>query len=243
MKKLIIALALAASTALAQEVQETQEVQEADAAVLYASQWLDSPEAAAAWTNAHPVRAALIRKYGTPSFSSCTFVETANAVVEYAANPEPFDLGEDLDALKKDVLRSALKIMKRALRQKGISFVVASDGSNPMQTAVNGLSAALNAAKMSGVREWVNEWLPGSEWTAPAWTADESVNSTMESVFFGDEDFSRRMQFKLCATLGVVEYNKFVDRYNGIEEPEAPAEPTEPTEPVSEVPAPAGEGL
>lgn len=231
MRKTAITLAFAAASAVltAQEVQESQEihevqevqeVQEKSAAEEYASQWFDSPEAVSAWTNAHPVRVALIGKYGTPSLSSCTFTEIANAVVEYAANPEPFDLGDDLDSLKKDVLRSALKIMKRALRQKGISFVVAPDGSNPMQTAVNGLSAALNSGKMSGVKEWIDEWAPGSEWTAPVWDSDESVNSTMESVFFGDVDFSRRVQFRLCAVLGVTEYNKFVDRYNGAEEPQ-----------------------
>ena len=240
MRKTAITLAFAAASAMltaqevqepqeiheVQEAQEAQEMQEKSAAEEYASQWFDSPEAVSAWTNAHPVRVALIGKYGTPSLSSCTFTEIANAVVEYAANPEPFDLGDDLDSLKKDVLRSALKIMKRALRQKGISFVVAPDGSNPMQTAVNGLSAALNSGKMSGVKEWIDEWAPGSDWTPPVWDSDESVNSTMESVFFGDVDFSRRVQFRLCAVLGVTEYNKFVDRYNGAEE----LQPTSPEE-------------
>lgn len=247
MKKTAIALAFAAASTVltAQEIQEgqeTQEVQETNVAVSYVSQWLDSPEAVSAWTNSHPVRAALIVKYGTPSLSPCTFAETANVIVEYAANPEPFDLGDDLDSLKKDVLRSALKIMKRALRQKGISFVVAPDGSNPMQTAVNGLSAALNSGKMSGVKEWIDEWAPGSDWTPPVWDSDESVNSTMESVFFGDVDFSRRVQFRLCAVLGVTEYNKFVDRYNGTEEPQlAPPEESgvgESEDPPAEDPVP-----
>lgn len=192
--------------------------------------WFASTNAAAEWKASHPVRVSLIEKYGTASLAPCSFPETANAIVEYAADPGPFDLGDDLDALKKDVLRSSLKIMKRALRRKGISFVVSPDGTNPIQTAVDGLSAVLNAQKMDGVREWVSEWSPGTEWVAPAWMSDEATAELSDSVFFGDTDFDRRAQFRLCAVLGVVQYNAFVDRYNGVEEPPDESTPDAPAE-------------
>lgn len=196
----------------------------------FCAEWFASTDAAAAWKASHPVRVSLVEKYGTASLAQCSFAETANAVVEYAADPGPFDLGDDLDALKKDVLRSSLKIMKRALRRKGISFVVAPDGTNPIQTAVDGLSAVLNAQKMDGVREWVAEWSPGTEWVAPAWMSDEATAELSDSVFFGDTDFDRRAQFRLCAVLGVVQYNAFVDRYNGVEEPPDESVPDAPAE-------------
>ena len=199
----------------------------------FCAEWFASADAAAEWKASHPVRASLIERYGTASLAQCSFAETANAVAEYAANPGPFDLGDDLGALKKDVLRSSLRIMKRALRRKGMSFVVAADGTNPIQTAVDGLSAALNAQKMDGVREWVSEWDPGTEWVAPAWMSDEATAELSESVFFGDTDFDRRAQFRLCAVLGVVRYNAFVDRYNGAGEP--------PDKGTAD--APAGEGV
>ena len=185
----------------------------------FCAEWFASADAVAEWKASHPVRVSLIEKYGTASLAQCSFAETANAVVEYAADPGPFDLGDDLDALKKEVLRSSLKIMKRALRRKGISFVVAPDGTNPIQTAVDGLSAVLNAQRMEGVRELVAEWSPGTEWVSPTWMSDEATAEMSESVFFGDTDFDRRAQFRLCAVLGVVQYNAFVDRYNGVEEP------------------------
>ena len=196
----------------------------------FCAEWFASTNAAAEWKASHPVRVSLIEKYGTASLAQCSFAETANAVVEYAADPGPFDLGDDLDALKKDVLRASLKIMKRALRRKGISFVVAPDGTNPIQTAVDGLSAVLNAQKMDGVREWVAEWSPGTEWVAPAWMSDEATAELSDSVFFGDTDFDRRAQFRLCAVLGVVQYNAFVDRYNGVEEPSDESTPDAPAE-------------
>lgn len=247
MKKLVMTMIAAAAFAAyaqqaetptpseaAESVQETSEEvtpqEPASAIAAFCEEWFASTNAAAAWKALHPVRVSLIEKYGTASFAQCSFAETANAVVEYAAEPGPFDLGDDLDSLKKEVLRSSLRIMKRALRSKGISFVVAPDGTNPIQTAVDGLSAALNAKKMEGVREWVAEWSPGTEWVAPAWMSDEATSELSESVFFGDTDFDRRAQFRLCAVLGVVQYNAFVDRYNGVEEPsdggtqDAPAE-------------------
>jgi len=201
----------------------------------FCAEWFASADAAAAWKASHPVRVSLVEKYGTASLAQCSFAETANAVVEYAADPGPFDLGDDLDALKKDVLRSSLKIMKRALRRKGISFVVAPDGTNPIQTAVDGLSAVLNAQRMEGVKEWVAEWSPGTEWVAPAWMSDEATAELSDSVFFGDTDFDRRAQFRLCAVLGVVQYNAFVDRYNGVEGPSDGGTPDAPAgEEVSE---------
>ena len=196
----------------------------------FCAEWFASTNAAAEWKASHPVRVALIEKYGTASLDQCAFAETANAVVEYAADPGPFDLGDDLGALKKDVLRSSLGIMKRALRRKGISFVVAPDGTNPIQTAVDGLSAALNAQRMDGVREWVAEWSPGTEWVAPTWMSEEATAALSESVFFGDTDFDRRAQFRLCAVLGVVQYNGFVDRYNSAEEPSDESTPDAPAE-------------
>lgn len=210
-----------------EEVTPQEPVSPVDA---FCAEWFASTNAAAEWKASHPVRVALIEKYGTASLAQCSFAETANAVVEYAADPGPFDLGDDLDALKKDVLRASLKIMKRALRRKGISFVVAPDGTNPIQTAVDGLSAVLSAKKMEGVKEWVAEWSPGTEWIAPAWMSDEATAELSDSVFFGDTDFDRRAQFRLCAVLGVVQYNAFVDRYNGVEEPPDESVPDAPAE-------------
>ena len=185
------------------------------------------------------VYAALVEKYGGESgMERWTCAETANVVAEYAANPEANPaLSPDLDALKRGVLRSALGIVKRSLREHGRTFVVGPDGSNPVQEVLDALSAALNAPKMAGLGAWVAEWCPpGHEWREPSWMSETDVAAFTNALYYGERDFGRLEQTRLCAVLGVEAYNAFVIRYNGdepepVEEPEAPEAPEAPEEP------------
>lgn len=176
------------------------------------------------------VYAALVEKYGGESgMERWTCAETANAVAEYAANPEANPaLSPDLDALKRCVLRSALGIVKRSLREHGRTFVVGPDGSNPVQEVLDALSVALNAPKMTGLGAWVAEWCPaGHEWREPSWMSETDVATFTNALYYGERDFGRIEQTRLCAVLGVDAYNAFVMRYNG-DEPEPVEEPEEP---------------
>lgn len=196
---------------------------------------LISAFAACAYADAtnETVYAALVEKYGGESgMERWTCAETANAVAEYAANPEANPaLSPDLDALKRCVLRSALGIVKRSLREHGRTFVIGPDGSNPVQEVLDALSAALNAPKMAGLGAWVAEWCPaGHEWREPSWMPEADVAAFTNALYYGERDFGRIEQTRLCAVLGVDAYNTFVIRYNG-DEPEPVEELAEPEEP------------
>lgn len=120
--------------------------------------------------------------------------------------------GSSLTDLDK-IVRRATKDLKRRMRAKGVS-IVAKDGSNPVQDEVDALTAALNAPRYAGVKEWFAKWYPEYEWIDAAWETDEEIAELKDKVYNGDIEFSAVVQDKLRANLGVAEYNKFVQEYN-----------------------------
>lgn len=112
------------------------------------------------------------------------------------------------------ILTSAPKVLKKLIREKGGSFIVGADGVNPVQSAIDSLSAALNRPRMQGLKEWVAEWYPNHAWIEPPWMSEESLNKLMDDVFYGQVDFCQKVQYVLRANLGVEGYNEFIKKYN-----------------------------
>lgn len=111
------------------------------------------------------------------------------------------------------IVRRAMKDLKRRIRSKGMP-IVAKDGSNPVQDEIDALTAALNAPRYAGVKEWFAKWYPEYEWIDAVWETDEEIAELKDKVYNGDIEFSTSVQDKLRANLGVAEYNKFVQEYN-----------------------------
>lgn len=188
--------------------------------------WIASTnEFSAGWVASHPVTLSFIRrnKNGFPStYNGCTFGEYLNFIAEEGADFTPtnrisahslFNMG--LSALKEKAVAASARIVKLELRRQGKSFVVQPDGKNPVQDAVDALFAALDAPKMEGLGAWVAAWCPSHTWVEPTWADAGAVAQFKEAVYLGDKPFTSIVKFRLCAYLGVTEYNKFVREYNG----------------------------
>ena len=119
------------------------------------------------------------------------------------------------DNYKASILAAATKPIKRRIRETGGSFVVGPDGKNPVQDAIDELSNALNAPKMSGAKQWVAKWFPDHVWVEPKWMSDADVAKLKNDILFGDVDFGYRQVCLLEAHLGTEAYNAFVKQYNG----------------------------
>ena len=119
-------------------------------------------------------------------------------------------------AMVDRVLGLVQKDIKRKMREKGLSFV-AKDGKNPIQDEVDALSAAFNAPRHAGVKEWFAKWYPEYTWIDSAQDTDAEVAAYKDAVFNGETAFDKIAQSKLRFYLGVEEYNRFVKRYNGEE--------------------------
>lgn len=112
------------------------------------------------------------------------------------------------------VLISAPKALKKLIRKKGRSFLVGVDGRNPIQDAIDSLSAALNRPRMQGLKEWVAEWYPEYVWTEPVWMSEDRLKKLMDDIYFGQIEFNAWYQNILRANLGLEGYNEFVKKFN-----------------------------
>lgn len=118
-----------------------------------------------------------------------------------------------LDMWKNKILGCASRIVRHRLRDTG-KPITTNGGVNPIQDALDRLTAALNAPKMSGLKEWCAEWCPDYRWIDIKWMSDEELKSYKDDIYYGDRQFGASEKFILCAYLGVDEYNKFVKRFN-----------------------------
>ena len=172
----------------------------------------------ALWATNHPVRVALIRKYSDSDAweGKLTIGERLNALVEEVAATGPYfgHFGHNFTDRKNRILKDAPKAIKRRIRLDGGTFVVGPDGVNPVQTALDALSAALNAPKLAGVKAWAAVWDPSYTWTDIVWN-DEYFAALKDDIFYGEKEFSGAARFQLEGWLGVEAYNVFVRQYNG----------------------------
>lgn len=117
----------------------------------------------------------------------------------------------------KSIAAYAVRHIKRRLRERGISFVVEEGEVNPVQEAIDALTAAFNAPKLAGVKEWVAEWFPEYTWIDldDLFLTDDKVAELCDDVYYGEKDLTPYAAQVILAHIGLTEYNNFIERYNG----------------------------
>lgn len=128
-----------------------------------------------------------------------------------------FNSVADSGKLIKSVVSGAVKPIKRRLREKGISFVVQEGEANPVQEAIDALTAAFNAPKFAGLKEWVAEWFPEYQWVDidKFFMSDEDMAKFCDDIYYGEKDLTNRNSALILSHLGLDGYNAFIERYNG----------------------------
>lgn len=116
---------------------------------------------------------------------------------------------------KASIVGAATKYVKRRIRETGGTFVVGTDGKNPVKDAVDSLASALNAPKMSGVVDWLAKWAPDYKWVDVSWMSDDDIAKLKDDVFYGEKPLNYINREILEIYLGVDAYNEFVNAYNG----------------------------
>lgn len=176
------------------------------------------PKASEAWIAAPTNAAEVARKSAT-----IALMRKHNGVAKWwsaFSAPEIANLSAEMPTVRQSMVGRVLglvqKDIKRKMREKGLSFV-AKDGKNPIQDEVDALSAAFNAPRHAGVKEWFAKWYPEYTWIDSAQATDAEVAAYKDAVFNGETAFDKFVQSKLRFYLGVEEYNRFVKLYNGEE--------------------------
>ena len=109
------------------------------------------------------------------------------------------------------------KDLRRHLRSKGKRIVVGPDGIDPCKEYLDGVTSALNAPRYEGLSNALSRC--GIDIYVPvryrAALDGESLARQTNAIFVGELGFTKERQFKLRFALGLEEYNKFVERYNG----------------------------
>jgi hypothetical protein len=113
----------------------------------------------------------------------------------------------------KAIVYIAGRGLKRKMREKGMS-IITKDGINPVQGELDKLTAAFNAPKYAGLKEWFATWYPEYQWTDSEMATAEEIAALKDKVYYGEIPFSLRVQHTLRFYLGVDEYNKFVKEFN-----------------------------
>lgn len=128
-----------------------------------------------------------------------------------------FNSAADNGKLIKSVVSGAVKPIKRRLREKGISFVVQEGEANPVQEAIDALTAAFNAPKLAGLKEWVANWFPEYQWVDidRFFMSDEEMTKLCDDIYYGDKDLTAKNSALILSHLGLDGYNAFIERYNG----------------------------
>jgi len=162
-----------------------------------------------------PVYVALLRKYKVSKlWTVCTPAERINYIAEHIAHGL-IDYGPTIAGKKSSMLQAGAKIVKRAIRERGGSFVAGSRGATQLKAALDDLAGILDMPRMNGLAEWMAEWCPGYQWQEPQWMTTSEANELVEEILYGDTTLTTSNALRLCGVLGVAGYNSFVLNYNG----------------------------
>ena len=145
--------------------------------------------------------------------SNLTVAESINVFVEKANTTLMPASTKDLQF--NAIMKEAVKVIKRKIRQNGQSFVVGDDGINRVQIEIDALTSALQAPKCAGTKEWVASYCPEYTWIDVAWPTDEEIAKLKNDVMYGEIELTEAISQKLLFNLGLDEYNKFIKEYNG----------------------------
>lgn len=173
------------------------------------------------WDARFPVRLAVATRQNRnatyPSLmgaSDTTYEECIAMLAEMSGSPTSLSFTE-IDAVKKGIRDRAAKVIKRKMREQGISFVV-KDGVNPVAQRLEVLAAALNAPRFAGLNEWNASLGIQAEQVnvLPGITGTE-VAKLKDDIYYGEKAMTPLDKTILYLCLGVDAYNQFVKEFNG----------------------------
>ena len=134
--------------------------------------------------------------------------ERANIVTEMFRSSTA-DIGMQSDIIVQQVSR----VIKRRMRETKMK-IISENGVNPVQVELDKLTAAFNAPRFAGLKEWFARLYPEYTWIDSAWETDAEIEELKDKVFNGDVPFGVVERNILRANLGVEKYNEFVNKYN-----------------------------
>ena len=109
------------------------------------------------------------------------------------------------------------KNLRRHLRAQGKSIVIGPDGKDPCKPYADAVSAAIDAPRYAGLSNALSQC--GIDIPVPtlyrAAMDDATLTATTNAVFMGDVKFTDDLQWAIRFALGLEEYNRFVESYNG----------------------------
>ena len=126
----------------------------------------------------------------------------------------PYIYIQELKNMKSFIQQTAVKSIKRKLREQGKSFVT-KDGVNPCEEYLTRLNVALDAPHFAGLNAWLEELGFEARIDETKLPTPATVQELKDKVFYGEVDANNKNMKILYVGLGVDEYNKFVKEYNG----------------------------
>lgn len=121
------------------------------------------------------------------------------------------------ERLSREVSVVVRNNLRKHLRSQGKKIVAGPDGKDPCQPYIDDVTAALNAPRYEGLsnalsRCGVDIYVPVKYRAA---LDDRKITTLTNDIFIGNIPFTTEWQCKIRFALGLKEYNKFVERYNG----------------------------
>ena len=146
----------------------------------------------------------LKRKYGTarlvPGDGKCTIAEYINFSIEFMMSRCCIDGCDAIERNKKYLCFQASRLIKRALRANGKSFV-SNGGDNPLDGPMKEFVSAMNAPKFSGMKQWMEKWAPDHVWVDPKTISDAEISKLKDDVMNGDKYLEGRSSGVLLPAL------------------------------------------
>lgn len=121
------------------------------------------------------------------------------------------------ERIRKWSFEAASKSVRRHLRSSGRRITIGPDGSDPCMPYIQAVSDALDAPMYTGLSNALAQC--GVTIVQPlkfrSVFDDAKLSIVTNEIFMGDVPFDKKRQWHVMFRLGRIEYNKFIDRYNG----------------------------
>lgn len=158
--------------------------------------------------NWSPARLNLVRRYTLPHGTGGIDLEAAklNLII--------YDFKLDSVGLQLRARNVFVPATRMRLRARGEGFVVRRDGFNPLKGVLEQVTEAINAPKQKGLKELIEDYVPGYTWIEPPYPNDMQLMVLVGDILNGKVDVTLNKGV-LFYTLGAEQYNEFVRTYNG----------------------------
>ena len=123
--------------------------------------------------------------------------------------------GKDrLGNYKNCIRANAEKIIRRRLREKGISFI-GEEGVANVKRLMESLRIALDSPRFAGLNDWLEEMGYEERLDISKLPSENEINELLDKIYYGEITMTKDKEVLLCVCLGIDKFNEFVKRYNG----------------------------